>query len=80
MELSTAENRKPNGKVERTLAIRTIWVLIPATEGTGFLMLGSTLSLTVYNMWTLKVSTSQVILSEIMYIKYLAQLLVYVWH
>lgn len=40
MELLAVENRKPNDKVERTLAIRTIWVLIPVSEYTGFLILG----------------------------------------
>lgn len=39
-ELSTMENRELDGKVERTLVIKTTCVSIPATEPTSFLILG----------------------------------------
>lgn len=38
------ENRKLDGKVERTLVIRTTWVSIPVSELTSFLILGKFLS------------------------------------
>lgn len=47
IELSTVENRKLHGTIVaiRKVAIWTVWVWIPASESTDFLILGQFLSI-----------------------------------